>query len=361
MDFNEITKELDLEYFVERESIPFKVSRGSSGMQINVKDCPECGNSKWKVYLNAENGRGNCFACSTGYTKAGYIHKHYGHGDNEWRKTFDICAEVMREQGWRPARVIPAAVSHGVVDMPLSIELPTKDGQNLQYLEDRGINGDLTRYFGLRYCQMGWWNYKDDEGNSKGQHFGERVLIPVYDLDGELKTFQGRDLTGTSDRKYLFPMSLPGTGRYLLNGQNCHLTRRAALGEGFFDVAAMKAAFDADSNLRDVVPLGSFGKHLSYGSVNGDDQLGRFLKLKAAGLQELTIMWDGEVKALMSALDAAKLLTGIGLVVKIAMLPTGKDPNEVIGQVVREVFHKAQRWTPMLDIRLRLNNPYLKK
>lgn len=358
MKADEISKELDLELLFDRESLAHKMSRGSSGMQINAKECPDCGDSRWRVYLNAETGRGNCFVCNRTFNKLSFVHAYLGHGDGEWRKTFEFCEEALRDQGWRPPRTIGAAVEYEKVSLPLSLELPTRDGQNLQYLEDRGVNGDLARYFHLRYCSMGWWNYTKEDGTPGGQSFGERVIIPVFDLDGALVTFQGRDLTGTSERKYLFPIGLPGTGKFLLNGQNVQLTKRVAMGEGGFDVIAMKAAFDEEQDLRDVVPIGSFGKHLSYGSVDGDDQLGRLLKLKAGGLQEVTIMWDGEAKALTSALDAGKLIAGIGLIARIALLPKDKDPNEVPRAVVRQAFYQAQRWTPMLDVKMRLLNPY---
>ena len=184
------------------------------------------------------------------------------------------------------------------------------------------------------------------------------MIIPVFDLDGVLKTFQGRDLSGTSDRKYLFPTSLPGTGRYLLNGQNVLATDHVVMGEGVFDAAAIKIALDQSNETRHVVAVGSFGKHLSYGDQQGNDQLGRFNQLKARGLRFVTIMWDGTSDALLAALNAAKLLVGIGLIARIALLPAGKDPNEVVGEVVRKAFQEAQTWSPVLDIRMRLRNPY---
>ncbi len=81
-----------------------------------------------------------------------------------------------------------------------------------------------------------------------------RLLIPVYDLDGKLVTFQGRDIIGDQDAKYLFPPALPGTGRFLYNGHNAVRARRIAMGEGAFDVFSLKAAIDGESDLRDIVP-----------------------------------------------------------------------------------------------------------
>ncbi|MGV1754805.1 hypothetical protein [Agrobacterium sp. CG674] len=356
----EINADLDIEYFLQRESLAYRETRGVSGIQLNIKNCPNpaCQDSRWRTYYGVETGRGNCFVCSESYNAISFVHNYYGHGAGDWGQTFKECEEIMREQGWRPKRAAIAAVDHGEVKLPASDVLPLETGENLLYLEQRGFGDDICRYFNLRWCQFGWWMFKDPEGNTQTQNFSDRIIIPVYDLDGSLKTFQGRDLTGESSKKYLFPMELPGTGRYLLNGHNVHATDHVVMGEGAFDVAATKLAFDEDPSLRNIVPIGSFGKHLSYGNAQGDDQLGRFIQLKARGVKIVTIMWDGEEKALLAALNAAKLLTGIGLIVRIALLPYEKDPNEVTGDVVRAAHYAAKVYTPKLDIQWRMKNPY---
>jgi DNA primase len=360
LSFEQIQEELDMEFLLDRESVSYRETRGSSGIQLNIKTCPNpaCRDERWRTYFGVDNGQGNCFVCNTSFNKLQYVNYQFDHGADNWRATFAACEEIMRDQGYKPKRKAMVQVVHGEVTLPVSDALPLPDGSNLAYLEQRGFDAEIAKYFELRWCQFGWWKFKDAEGVTQTQNFGNRIIIPVFDLDGSLKTFQGRDLTGTSPKKYLFPMELPGTGRYLLNGHNVVACDHVVMGEGAFDVAAIKVAFDADPELRNVVPVGSFGKHLSFGSSDGDDQLGRFIQLKARGVTTVTIMWDGEVQALLSALDAAKILTGIGFKVRIALLPFDKDPNEVTGDVVRKAFYAAALWTPSLDIRWRLKNPY---
>lgn len=356
IQFEEVDRELDMEFLLDRESIPYKHSRGVSGMQLHLRECPACGDTRWRTYINAETGRGNCFVCNEPFTKTSFVKHHF---QVEWRDVGKICEEILREQGWRPKRMITAAVEiPDNIKLPYSLELPTPAGENLTYLEQRGVNGELAKYFHMRWCEFGWWDAVGTDGKPFQQRFDNRVIIPVFDLDGELANFQGRDLTGRSDRKYLFPIGLPGTGRFLLNGQNVHLTDEVVIGEGAFDVIAIKIALDGDVALRRVVPVGTFGKHLSYGSLDGNDQLGRFLQLKGMGLKKVTIMWDGEENAVISALEAAKLLTGIGLLVRIALLPFDKDPNEVLPEIVRDAYYKARAYTPALHIRWHLRNPY---
>lgn len=354
----EIVRELDIVAWIEDQGLDFKLSQGSSGPQVHLQECPWCGDRRWRLDLNQETGLGKCFVCDEGVNKLKLIKAVMGFQDDEWAKVFTEAKRSLRDQGWQAPKMQPVAVDVSEVKLPNSFALPTEEGQNLVYLEQRGISGDIAGFFGLRMCIMGKWHYTKIDGSIVSQRFDSRVLIPVFDLDGTLKTFQGRDVTGTSDKKYLFPATLPGTGRYLLNGQNVVKTKRLAVGEGAFDIMAMKIAFDEDVIMRDIAVVGSFGKHLSYGSLNGDDQLARFLVLKRQGLEEVTIMWDGEAKALVAALNAAKLLKGIGLQVRIATMPADKDPNEVLPSVVREAFNQAQHYTSRLDLLWRLKNPY---
>ena len=362
-DGDDLIGEFDLEYWFERESRSFKIGRGSSGMQINAQECPSCQDRRWRTYLNAESGVGNCFVCNTKFNKAKFVHLALG-GDPDskadWAATFKHIREAASERGWKPKRKTEVAIEFGDAKLPASIELPTRDGQNLVYLENRGIGVEIAKYFHLRYCDAGYHYFPNEDGTRGAQRFDGRVIIPIFDLDGTFKTFQGRDVTGTNlDRKYLFPKGLPGTGRYLLNGQSAFRSRRIAMGEGFFDVAAMKIAFDEVSHLRDVATVGSFGKHLSFGAADGNDQLGRFRELRRAGAEEVTIMWDGEWKALIAALNAADILVKIGLKVRIALLPADRDPNEITAEEVRKAFMAAKPYTKSLSVLWRLRNPYL--
>jgi DNA primase len=346
---------IDIEYLLERESIDFKLGHGVSGVQLNLRTCPKCGDDRWRTYYGVENFLGNCFVCGQAFSIVTLIHSALG--SETWRQTFEEMREVLRTQGWRPKRKAVVAIDPGEVKLPINTPIPDENGAVIEYLAQRGMDAETCRYFGLGFCEFGWWRFRKEEEWAV-QNFANRIIIPVCDLDGTIKTFQGRDTTGKSDRKYLFPSTLPGTGRYLLNGQNFQAAKHACMGEGFFDVAAIKMAMDGDQALRDVIALGSFGKHLSYGDPEGNDQLGRLYALKGRGLTTVTMMWDGEVAALTAALDAARKITSIGLSVRISLLPKGKDPNEVTPDVVRAAYYAAKPFTPTLDMMYRLKNPY---
>lgn len=348
----EVLDRLSIEDYLDREGIEYRHTHGSSGPQLNLRECPVCGGNKWKVFLNAETGLGNCFSgsCNAHFNKFTFIRAHVGL-DNT--KTTAHIFGVAKEMGWRPPRKSTVAVSmeSKVVKLPHSMPIPI-DGRNMAYLENRGITAETARYFHLRFCHKGLLSYQDSYGNTRYQDFGMRIIIPVFDLEGQLVSFQGRDITGAAEKKYLFPNGFASTGVHLYNGHNVHGTERVLVGEGVFDVMAQKIALDTDPDLRDVVPVGTFGKHLSFGSEQS--QLGKFMLLQQRGIREVTLMWDGEVKATDDAIKAGEMLKGIGMKVRIAMLPRDKDPNEVsAGEVVR-AFWKALPLTNDNAIRMRM-------
>jgi DNA primase len=350
-ELQEALDTLDFEQWLDREGIRYKVTRGHHGRQANIRECPRCGSTKWKVYFGLDTGFGNCFSgdCDgQGFNKWSFMKAYMG-GDN--RATVENVKASAREQGWQPPKLAAApTVEHGPLKLPKSVALPV-NGRNLKYLDNRNIGGELARYFGLRYCHDGkfWW---EEGGRKRFQDYSRRVIIPVFNLDGQLASFQGRDITGSADKKYLFPPGFASTGSILYNGHNAVGAREVCAGEGVFDVAAIKFALDGSLQTRHVVPIGTFGKHLSSGDA--DSQLAKLQQLQALGLQIITFMWDGEPAALEAAISAGLLCHGIGLKARLAELPADKDPNEVAPQVVRDAYWKARVINPTSAIELRM-------
>jgi len=351
-EFDEIVAALDMETWLDREGVRYRPTRGARGAQLNVRECPVCGNTHWKVYLNAASGLGNCFSgdCEKKFNKWSFVRASLGHMTT--REVADSIKQAAKEQGWRPPKRMAVAVDLSTnLLLPESVALPI-DGRNLKYLENRNITPMITRYFGLRYSANGAFRYKSEEGKNHVQSYAKRILIPIFSLDGDLVSFQGRDITGTADKKYLFPPGFSATGSIIYNGQNALGAERAVIGEGVFDVMAIKIALDGQMELRDVAPLGSFGKHLSFGDDNS--QVAKLLLMKENGLRQVTFMWDGEEQALEDAIAAGLLLRRYGFVARIAILPKDRDPNEVAASVVREAFWKAVVVNEAVATRMRL-------
>lgn len=360
-ELQEAIDNFDIVQFLDAEGLDYKLVHGASGEQVNLRECPECGTAKWKVYLNSDSPNlGNCFSgsCQAKFNTFKFVQAVIRGTKSE------VAAYIIKsakESGWRFKRHVEKAVEYEETDcvLPDSLPLPTKDGKNLDYLTARGVSNEMTRYFHLRYCVDGWHKFQKRDGDTGWQKFDDRLIIPIFDLDGKLVTFQGRDLSGESESKYLFPSGLPGTGRYLYNGHNAVGARRIVIGEGAFDVFGLKRAMDSQADLRDVVPIGTFGMHLSaMDSQECNDQLGKFLYLKSRGLKEATMMWDGEPKALLNALNAAELLHGIGIKMRVGLLPKDKDPGEALTSEIVSAMYKAAPFDKLLKLKWKVRNPY---
>jgi DNA primase len=352
-ELGEILDEIDIESWLDREGIRYRVTRGSRGIQLNVRECPCCGNSHYKVFLNQETGLGNCFSgdCEQTFNKWSFIRHSLGLTN---RQVVEHVKEFAREQGWKPRRVKSAAVDLKTnLVLPESVELPIGN-KNMKYLNNRGISGEITRYFNLRYSQSGKFSYVGEDEKVRTQSYAKRIIIPVFDLDGDLVSFQGRDITGLAEKKYLFPPGFASTGTHIYNAHNAHGVEDVVIGEGVFDVMAIKIALDGQKELRAITPLGTFGKHLSH----GDDasQLAKLVRLREAGLKRVTFMWDGEPKAIEAAIESALLLRKYGFVARVAILPKGRDPNEVPASVVRDAYWKATAINEGSAVRLLLAN-----
>lgn len=348
-NLTEIIDKIDMETYLDQEGIRYKKTHGSSGEQLNVQTCPCCGGDKWKVFLNAETGLGNCFSgdCQVKFNKWKFIASHTG---LEGKPLIEYIKQLGSSFGWRAPRTVSTAVNIEQVELklPTSYEIPI-NGKNLIYLRNRNITIAIAKYFHLRYCEKGWHKYIQD-GEEKYSKFDNRIIIPIFDLDGNLVSFQGRDITGLAEKKYLFPAGFAVTGKHLFNGQNVVATKRVVVGEGVFDVMALKIALDADESMRDVVPIGTFGKHLS------EDQILRFGELVERGVKDVTFMWDSEVGAIDSAVEAGfELKQRYNLNVRIAQLPNGCDPNETTPDVVRFSYYSALPLNPANAIKLKLS------
>lgn len=357
LDIGELLDSIDMESYFDMEGVDYRINTGSSGTQLNVRECPVCGSRKWKVFLNADSGLGNCFAgdhpIDENFNKWSFVQAWKGFDNNgELVRHLELTAKTL---GWRPKRVESTKVVLERPDlvMPDSRAIPV-DGMNLKYLSDRNIDIETAKFFNLRYSHKGVFWYRGRDGDVQFQDYKKRIIIPIFDVEGELVSFQGRDVTGTSEKKYLFPPGFASTGRHLYNAHNVTGLEHIVVNEGVFDVMATKMALDEDIQLRDIGVVGSFGKHLSAKDMQGEDQLNKFIVLKERGLKTVTFMWDGEKEAIKAATIAAQAVSSIGLKTRIALLPPGKDPNEVAPNVVREAFFGAIPVNSKTLVKLRL-------
>lgn len=353
MENSELSRALDdieVSTYLDREGIDYQESYGTRGLQLNLTDCPACGEGGRKTYINAESGLGNCFhgSCNFKFNKFKLIREVSGLTGAPLVAHITAAAEG---QGWLPKKE-RKEIKRGALKPPTKLRpIPEKDGRHLRYLDERGITADSARYFDLSYGHGSWWSYEVEGAETKWVSYDKRVFIPIADLDGNLVSFQGRDTTGVKLPKYLFPTGFAVSGQHLYNGQNFSEGTHTHLivGEGAFDAIAIHQALQGHSSCSAMLAIATFGMHLSSGP---NSQLEKFIRLKEKGLRTVTMMWDAESKAMASAVKAGLQLMGLGLTIQIAQLPDGKDPNEATPGEVRQAIFKATLLTRLSAIKL---------
>ena len=368
-DMDQLVDELDMEDFLSWLHVDFRNTTGQSGPQLNIKTCPRCGGSDWKVFLNAESGLGNCFHGSCvgepGYNKITFAKHLLG----SFREAFREISSYAAAAGWRPPKP-KTKVKTTLVGEKLataSSALPFQDSpipmdeqmRAVNYLKARNIGKQTMTDLGWRYSCEGVYDYVDYNGEAKTQYYSRRIVAPIFDLSGKLVNFQGRDITNTQPKKYIFPPGLPGTGRFLYNSHSAVGLITIIIGEGVFDVAAILQAIREDSSLSDIGVIGSFGKHLSGDPMKdsgAEDQLSQLIQLKQNGLKNVVFMWDGESKTVMDAIKACEQIRAIDLRPFVAILPDGKDPNEVEPSEVRRAYYDRIEMTKTAALRYMLRH-----
>lgn len=348
--------EYDAEQIIAYEGYEYRLGNGNNGPQINVKTCPNCNSDDYKVYINADSGLGNCFKCEVKFNKYKFVKLSRNlKSHNDVVRYLENMSSLV---SYKPKLHIKLRepVKDWVLPQSYLIEL---EDHLPEYLKDRNVNAKLAKRFDLRYCEYGFYHYKDFQDKSKAVDFSRRVIIPIKDIDGNMVTFQGRDVTGTSARKYMFPNMLPGTGRYIYNADYAikNKAKVVILNEGVFDVFATTLALESDVKYREYIACGTFGKHLSISSNNfqSEDQLSDLFKLYEQGIEEFVLLWDGEPAAISAAFESVMKLNSFGLNATVAVIGGGLDPAETDPSVLLKAIDDRRKPTTLDLIRMKLN------
>ncbi|MBC7960263.1 MAG: DNA primase, partial [Vallitaleaceae bacterium] len=218
----------------------------------------------------------------------------------------------------------------------------------LEYLENRGIEKETRKKFGLGYSNI----FRDDlyqylkgksfsdrtlqdggliseEKNKPGEYydrFFNRVMFPIFDVHSRVIGFGGRVL-GEGMPKYL---NSPETKLFdkskNLYGLNLARTSRRnnlVLVEGYMDVISLhQAGFDN--------AVASLGTAFTQGQSN----------LLKRYTNEVVIAYDSDSAGKNATLKAIPILEATGLTVRVLKMLNYKDPDDFIKAEGKEAFEK---------------------
>ena len=225
--------------------------------------------------------------------------------------------------------------------------LHTKDGTSaLKYLNDRGFTDDIIKTFGVGLSTkkdvtslLRKKNISDDlliksgissmSNNYLHDTFVNRIMFPLYDLEGKVVGFSGRIYNTEDSSKYVNSKEsdIFKKGNLLYNyhraKEECRKKKEVIIVEGFMDVIALHMA-------------GIYNVVASMGTAITKEQARLLKKLST----NVILCFDGD-KAGNKATNACLLeLNEIGVFPKIIRLPDNLDPDEFIKKYGSDKFNE---------------------
>lgn len=213
-----------------------------------------------------------------------------------------------------------------------------------RYLAQRGISPEMIERFRLGYAPPGWDNLLKKFGRTEElaqlglvvqgksgfyDRFRDRIIFPLCDSGGRVIGFSGRVFRGEGEEpKYLnvsnTPLFKKGEVVYGL-----HLARQGSpeelvLVEGYTDVIALHQAGFANA-------IATMGTALT-------DSQARLLRRYVG---RVLLAYDRDAAGQAAALRGMRALRNAGLDVRVALLPTGEDPDSLVRGRGTEAFQKA--------------------
>lgn len=209
----------------------------------------------------------------------------------------------------------------------------------LQFLEKRQFDPSEMERGGLLSAKGDGTGYID--------RFRGRIMFPIASRTGKVIAFAGRIL-GEGQPKYL-------------NSPDTRLFNKSRV---LYNLHQAKSSI---RKMRQIVLLEGYGDVISAwesGVQNGVATMGTSLTENHVGMMksladEIVLSYDGDRAGQAAAMKAIPMLEGAGLRVKVAVLPSGLDPDEYVSRYGGERFREQVVESAVSSVKFKLI--YLKK
>jgi len=186
--------------------------------------CPFCNHHKKKLAINFNNGF-HCWVCDQRGKNIYRIVRRFG--DYQQRQKYrELQGLVDLSDFEEMFKEYNSIQEKQVLEMPEGFvslcnkDLPMDSTDAIRYLSSRGIGRREILKWKIGYCKEG--------------RYGGRIIIPSFDVDGDLNYFIARSYVGHS-RRYLNP---PADRDIVFNELNIDWDEPVILVEGVFDAIA---------------------------------------------------------------------------------------------------------------------------
>lgn len=177
--------------------------------------CPKCSHHKRKLSINFDKNVFKCWICDYSGKNIFYLVRSHGsHADKQdWKKVANIVdfseqeKEIQKIEVELPKEFITLT---GKYISPLSI--PAR-----KYLSDRGVTEEQIVWWKMGYCPDG--------------KYANRIIVPSFDMDGELTYFISRSY----DNNWIKYLNPPAEKDFIFNELYLDWNKDITIVEGVFD------------------------------------------------------------------------------------------------------------------------------
>lgn len=181
--------------------------------------CPKCNHHKRKLSVNFDKNVFKCWICDYSGKNIFYLVRSHGsHLDKQdWKKVANIIdfseqeKEIQKIEVELPKEFITLTGKHV---SPLSI--PAR-----KYLINRGITEEQIIWWKMGYCPDG--------------KYANRIVVPSFDMDGELTYFISRSY----DNNWIKYLNPPAEKDFIFNELYLDWNKDITIVEGVFDAVAV--------------------------------------------------------------------------------------------------------------------------
>jgi len=269
--------------------------------------CPFCNHHKPKLQVNTETQKWHCWTCNSGGKKLTSLLRKL----DVDRKTISIIREIYGDSNYNTQN--EDSETKVFIQLPKEFISLAEEGKGFNpeykhamfYLTQRGIGIKEIIKYNIGYCKEGLYS--------------RRVIIPSYDLNGQLNYFVSRSYYSEEKMKYKNP---PISKNIIAFESQVNWNEPIILCEGVFDAITIK---------RNAIPL--LGKFPSKILVE---------KIFMSGVTDIIISLDND--AINEALKAAEYFRKQGINVKMMYL-RDKDASDMGYDKFYEELNKTKEFS----------------
>ncbi len=361
MDFESVKEEIKRRVKLE-DIVSQHVALQRAGSRLRAR-CPFHQEKTPSFYVNPALGFWKCFGCGAGGDVFDFVMRIEG-------LTFSEAGERLAERVGLQWRVEPGEEARAkrrelsrranelAVDYFEKLLRTPAGKEGLDYLYRRQFTDETIARFRLGWAADSWdalLRHLRQQGLDEGvaveaglakeratggayDVFRRRVMFPILDVSGRTIGFGGRALDPDDPAKYLntadTPMFKKGHHVYALGLARPAIVREksAVIVEGYTDVISLHQA-----GVENVVAC--LGTALTQDHLN----------LLSRYAEEIVLAYDADAAGIGAAARNIPMLEACAAEVKIVLLPTGLDPDDLVRQQGPEGFRQAlaKRSTPV--------------